>query len=195
MNVYVNVYMNVYMNCMGVHGVESILRVKHNVDNPLHATMSILEHVHHHTSYYTTPCIEYVHPHASPTPTQQGRTPQQGKYSQPGGPPPDARLVKYKGRYAEAESRYGPKPNVYEAVEAYVGLAGECGMSPTELAIRYDILVVGGGRTKLCFGCFFHLDGGCWGTTCVRCVDDCCGCCTLRIIAMMSIHCNECIHT
>lgn len=66
----------------------------------------------------------------------------QGKYSQPGPPPAEARLVKYKGRYAEAESRYGPKPNVYAAVEAYVQLAGECGMTPTELALRYDMCFV-----------------------------------------------------
>ncbi len=52
------------------------------------------------------------------------------------GGPPDARLNRYKGRYAEAESRYGPKPNVQAAVQAYVKLARECGMSPTELAIR-----------------------------------------------------------
>lgn len=53
-----------------------------------------------------------------------------------GGAPPEARLNKYKGRYAEAESRYGPKPNVAEAVHAYVELAAQWGMSPTELAIR-----------------------------------------------------------
>lgn len=49
----------------------------------------------------------------------------------------EARLVKFKGRYAEAESRYGPKPNVYEAIEAYVKLAEKHGMTPVELAMRF----------------------------------------------------------
>jgi len=48
-------------------------------------------------------------------------------------------LNKYKGRYAEAESRYGPKPNVKEAVAAYVALAAEHGMSPTAMALRYSM--------------------------------------------------------
>lgn len=47
------------------------------------------------------------------------------------------RLNKYKARYAEAESRYGPKPNLQEAVEAYVGVAAEFGITPVELAIRW----------------------------------------------------------
>lgn len=61
----------------------------------------------------------------------------QGKYLKEGGGPEEARLNKYKGRYAEAESRYGPKPNVRPAVEAYVRLAQESGLLPLELAIRY----------------------------------------------------------
>ncbi len=60
----------------------------------------------------------------------------QGKYLEPGGGPPAARLNRYKGRYAEAESRYGPKPNVREAVRAYVALAWEHGLTPTALALR-----------------------------------------------------------
>ena len=62
----------------------------------------------------------------------------QGKYLPPDGGPKEARLNKYKGRYAEAESRYGPRPNVTAAVQAYVSLAGECGISPTALALRSD---------------------------------------------------------
>lgn len=42
----------------------------------------------------------------------------------------------YRGRYAEAESRYGLKPNTLAAVHAYVQLARGSGLSPTELAIR-----------------------------------------------------------
>ena len=49
----------------------------------------------------------------------------------------DKRLVKYRGRYAEAESRYGPKANVAEAVAAYVGVAREHGLAPVELALRF----------------------------------------------------------
>lgn len=60
----------------------------------------------------------------------------QGKYLAPDGGPPGARLNRYKGRYAEAESRYGPRPRVIEAVRRYVELAASSGMSPTELAIR-----------------------------------------------------------
>lgn len=60
----------------------------------------------------------------------------QGKYLAPGGAGPDARLNKYKGRYAEAESRYGPRPNVVDAVRAYAHLAHEAGMRPLELAIQ-----------------------------------------------------------
>lgn len=39
-------------------------------------------------------------------------------------------------RYAEAESRYGPKPNVHAAVAAYAQLAHQHGMSPTAMALR-----------------------------------------------------------
>jgi hypothetical protein len=66
----------------------------------------------------------------------EGRAMLQGKYEGPDGGPPGARLNKYRGRYAEAESRYGPKPNSREAVAAYVSLASRLGMSPTELALR-----------------------------------------------------------
>ena len=58
----------------------------------------------------------------------------QGKYVDGG--PSEARLNKYRGRYAEAESRYGNKSNTLPAVRAYVALAEEAGMSPTALAIR-----------------------------------------------------------
>lgn len=60
----------------------------------------------------------------------------QGKYLTSDGGPTDARLNKYKGRYAEAESRYGPRPNVLAATQGYVDLARECGISPTALALR-----------------------------------------------------------
>ncbi|PRW60379.1 Aldo keto reductase [Chlorella sorokiniana] len=60
-----------------------------------------------------------------------------GKYLAADGGPLDARLNKYRGRYAEAESRYGPKPNMREAVAAYCQLAGEWGLSPTSLALRF----------------------------------------------------------
>ena len=50
---------------------------------------------------------------------------------------PHCRLNKYKGRYAEAESRYGPKPNVQEAVGAYASLAEQWGITPTHLALRF----------------------------------------------------------
>ena len=58
----------------------------------------------------------------------------QGKYL--GGGPREARLNKYRGRYAEAESRYGNKSNTVQAVQAYVDLAHEAGMSSATLAIR-----------------------------------------------------------
>ena len=60
----------------------------------------------------------------------------QGKYVNASKTDPEARLNKYKGRYAEAESRYGAKPNVHAAVEAYCRLAKDAGMMPFELAIR-----------------------------------------------------------
>lgn len=59
----------------------------------------------------------------------------QGKYLDGGGPP-GARLNRYRGRYAEAESRYGPKPSTQAAVQLYAQLAQEAGMSPAELAMR-----------------------------------------------------------
>lgn len=49
----------------------------------------------------------------------------------------DMRLIKYRGRYAEAESRYGPKPNVASAIDAYVRLAREHGVTPIEMALRF----------------------------------------------------------
>ena len=60
----------------------------------------------------------------------------QGKYLAAGGGPPGARLNRYRGRYAEAESRYGPRPNVAEATAAYVALAAAAGLAPVELALR-----------------------------------------------------------
>ncbi|KAK9817832.1 hypothetical protein WJX72_002852 [[Myrmecia] bisecta] len=60
-----------------------------------------------------------------------------GKYLAQDGGPPHARLNRYKGRYAEAESRYGPRPNARAAIEAYVRLAGDSGLSPVELAMRF----------------------------------------------------------
>ena len=60
-----------------------------------------------------------------------------GKYLDPRGGPPNARLNKYKGRYAEAESRYGAKPNVRAAVEEYEAVARRWGLSPAALAVRF----------------------------------------------------------
>ncbi|GMH32887.1 hypothetical protein BSKO_00721 [Bryopsis sp. KO-2023] len=60
-----------------------------------------------------------------------------GKYLREDGGPPEARLNKYKNRYAEAESRYGPKPNVTEAIKAYSDLASHWEMSLLELATRF----------------------------------------------------------
>ncbi|KAL6754151.1 NADP-dependent oxidoreductase domain-containing protein [Haematococcus lacustris] len=62
-----------------------------------------------------------------------------GKYLDPGGGPPEARLNKYRGRYAEAESRYGPRPNVAAAVAAYCQLAHNAGITPTAMAIRWVV--------------------------------------------------------
>jgi N-acetyltransferase 10 len=59
----------------------------------------------------------------------------QGKYLEGDGPP-GARMNRYRGRYAEAESRYGPKANTQAAVRAYVQLARNSGLTPTELALR-----------------------------------------------------------
>lgn len=64
----------------------------------------------------------------------------QGKYQDKSRLDPESRLVKYRGRYAEAESRYGPKPNVHAAVEAYVQLAQQAGLPPYEMALRYEAL-------------------------------------------------------
>ena len=71
---------------------------------------------------------------------QPGCTGWQGKYLENGGPK-EARLNKYRGRYAEAESRYGAKANTVAAVRAYVQLAREAAMSPVELAIRCSLTV------------------------------------------------------
>ncbi|KAL4443893.1 hypothetical protein ABPG75_011630 [Micractinium tetrahymenae] len=60
-----------------------------------------------------------------------------GKYTAPDGGPPEARLNRYRGRYAEAESRYGPKPNVREAVAAYCALAADWGIFPASLSLRF----------------------------------------------------------
>ena len=60
----------------------------------------------------------------------------QGKYRDNIDTPSTARLAMYKGRYAEAESRYGRKPNLYEAVEAYCQIADKADISPSELALR-----------------------------------------------------------
>jgi hypothetical protein len=65
-----------------------------------------------------------------------GRARRQGKYLAPGGGPPQARLNRYRGRYAEAESRYGPRPNLAEATAAYAALAADAGLAPAELALR-----------------------------------------------------------
>ncbi|KAH7615654.1 putative Protein tas [Nannochloris sp. 'desiccata'] len=60
-----------------------------------------------------------------------------GKYIDMKNSPPEARLNKYKGRYAEAESRYGPKVNVHVAIAEYAAVAKRYGMSLTELALRF----------------------------------------------------------
>lgn len=65
-----------------------------------------------------------------------GITNVQGKYLAKDGGPKEARLNKYKGRYAEAESRYGLRPNVVAAIQAYVDLAKHAGISHTALALR-----------------------------------------------------------
>mmetsp|Transcript_14214 Transcript_14214/g.41381 ORF Transcript_14214/g.41381 Transcript_14214/m.41381 type:complete len:484 (-) Transcript_14214:91-1542(-) len=62
-----------------------------------------------------------------------------GKYLGPGGGPPGARLNLYRGRYAEAESRYGPRPAVRSAVRRYCGVAARAGLSPLELAVRFVV--------------------------------------------------------
>lgn len=60
-----------------------------------------------------------------------------GKYLAKDGGPKEARLNKYKGRYAEAESRYGLRPNVAAATRAYADLAQQSGMTPAALALRF----------------------------------------------------------
>lgn len=51
---------------------------------------------------------------------------------------PESRLIKYRGRYAEAESRYAfDKPGLRAATQAYVSLAREAGMTPAALALRF----------------------------------------------------------
>jgi aryl-alcohol dehydrogenase-like predicted oxidoreductase len=62
-----------------------------------------------------------------------------GKYmSGPQGAPPEARLNKYRGRYAEAEMRYAfDKPGLMGAVRSYVDLAREIGITPAALALRF----------------------------------------------------------
>ena len=63
-----------------------------------------------------------------------------GKYFQPGGAPPEARLNLYRGRYAEAEGRYSfERANVRPSVLAYCQLAQRHGMTPTELALRFTL--------------------------------------------------------
>lgn len=51
---------------------------------------------------------------------------------------PQSRLIKYRGRYAEAEMRYAfDKPGLEEATRAYVALAQEAGLTPAALALRF----------------------------------------------------------
>jgi aryl-alcohol dehydrogenase-like predicted oxidoreductase len=62
-----------------------------------------------------------------------------GKYQPcPSRAGPDARLNKFRGRYAEAEMRYAfDKPGVMEATRAYVSLAQEAGLTPAAMALRW----------------------------------------------------------
>jgi len=53
------------------------------------------------------------------------------------GGPPDARLNKYKGRYAEGEARYAPTVPARAAAAAYAALAVRAGLSPAALALRW----------------------------------------------------------
>eukprot|EP00238_Polyblepharides_amylifera_P001683 CAMPEP_0196572480 /NCGR_PEP_ID=MMETSP1081-20130531/2533_1 /TAXON_ID=36882 /ORGANISM="Pyramimonas amylifera, Strain CCMP720" /LENGTH=361 /DNA_ID=CAMNT_0041889823 /DNA_START=130 /DNA_END=1215 /DNA_ORIENTATION=- len=62
-----------------------------------------------------------------------------GKYlpSNQGGPP-EARLNRYKGRYAEAESRYSlNRPNLMDAVAKYAEVAGKYEISLVHLATQF----------------------------------------------------------
>lgn len=49
----------------------------------------------------------------------------------------DRRMVRYRRRYAEAESRYGPRPNVVRALARYQEVADECGLSLAEMSLRW----------------------------------------------------------
>eukprot|EP00798_Chlamydomonas_sp_ICE-L_P008230 gene8230-1496_t len=60
-----------------------------------------------------------------------------GKYLSADGGPAEARLNLYRGRYGEAESRYGQRPPVVEATAAYCSIARQAGMEPVELALRF----------------------------------------------------------
>eukprot|EP00897_Mesotaenium_endlicherianum_P004719 jgi/Mesen1/4275/ME000022S03564 len=61
-----------------------------------------------------------------------------GKYYMPGEGGPEARLNKYRGRYAEAEGRYPVEnPHVKAAVCAYVDLAKKHNMTPEALALGF----------------------------------------------------------
>lgn len=61
-----------------------------------------------------------------------------GKYTTSGDAPPNSRLKKYKGRYAEAECRYSlSNPNVHQAVALYRQVAEDAGLTTAELSIRF----------------------------------------------------------
>ena len=91
----------------------------------------------------------------------------------------EKRLIKYRGRYAEAESRYGPKPNVASAIDAYVQLAGEHGMTPIELALRFVLsnalvrtAVVGAANMKQLRALVGYADRGGLDEAVLRRIDD-----------------------
>jgi hypothetical protein len=73
---------------------------------------------------------------STPASNTPKRRQQKGKYHQPGGGPPEARLNRYRGRYAEAEARYAPRAPLVAAVGAYCDIAARHGMAPAELALR-----------------------------------------------------------
>jgi len=58
-----------------------------------------------------------------------------GKYADGG--PPEARLNRYKARYAEEGKRYASTEKVKAAVAAYVSVARDAGIAPAELALRF----------------------------------------------------------
>lgn len=58
-----------------------------------------------------------------------------GKYADGG--PPDARLNRYKERYAEEGKRYASTDRVSAAVDAYVRAASRAGIPASELALRF----------------------------------------------------------